>query len=86
MAGKKSINAAAVITEANRLLIEYMGYQNEIEFLAVQHKWGRLLALELNEHASLTRLTPEDEFTLFKVVESIREQLSRNYLIQDNNV
>lgn len=85
MAERQGITEAAVLREANRLLIEYLGYQDDIAFLAVQHKWGRIMALELNEHASLMRLTSENAFTLFKVVESIREELSRNYIVLDNN-
>jgi hypothetical protein len=82
---RRGITEAGALSEANRLLIEYMGYQDEIAFLAVQHKWGRIMALVLNEHSSLTRLSDENAFTFFKVVESIREQLSRNYNVLDNN-
>lgn len=85
MAARKPITEAGLLAEANRLLIDYLGDQDELAFLGVQHKWGRVMALQLNAHASLTQLSAEDAFTLLKVVESIREQLSRNFVVIEKN-
>lgn len=84
MAVRKPTNEVSLLAEANRLLIEYMGDQHELAFTNVQHKWGRIMALELNEHLSAANLSADDAFTLFKVVETIRDHLSRNFLVLEN--
>lgn len=84
MAVRKPITEASLLAEANRLLIEYMGDRHELAFADVEHRWGRVMALELNEHFSAANLSSDDAFTLFKVVESIREQLSLNFIVVEN--
>lgn len=84
MVVRKPTTAVRLLAEANRLLIEYMGDRHELAFTNVEHKWGRVMALELNEHFSAAKLSADDAFTLFKVVESIREQLSQNFIVLEN--